>query len=161
MRRILWIGGPLVLVIGLVVAWYLFSPLLFDDVVDEQLVEVGAEQILSTGSFSGVDAWHQGSGTARLVQLATGDIEIQFENFSVTNGPDLEVWLSNHEFPRENGDVSGGEWIDLGRLSGNVGNQAYTLPADADLSKVKSVTIWCEQFGVLFASAPLAPAADS
>ena len=142
--------------IALGVAWYLFSPLLFDREVNEQLAQVQGDQILGSGTFEGADRVHQGSGKASLVRLETGEIELRFEDFDVTNGPDLEVWLSDHAYPRTSGDVSNGTWLDLGRLKGNVGNQAYILPADADLSQIKSVTIWCEQFGVLFASAPLA-----
>ncbi len=159
MRRIFLIAVPLVLILGAGI--YLFGPLFYDRVVDEEVTLVASDEVIGTGTFSGVDEWHQGQGTATLVRLESGDIEIRFEGFEVTNGPDLEVWLSNHEFPRENGDVSGGEWIDLGRLKGNVGSQAYILPADADLELVKSVTIWCEQFGVLFASASLVGAGDA
>lgn len=153
MRRILFLVIPLILIIAAGV--YFVRPILFDDVVDEDVAAVAGDQIIGTGTFTGVDDWHEGQGTATLVRLESGEIEIRFEDFEVTNGPDLEVWLSNHEFPRENADVSGGEWIDLGRLKGNVGNQAYILPADANLDLAKSVTIWCEQFGVLFASASL------
>ncbi len=149
------IGFGLVGLVALAVAWYLFSPLLFDRQVDEDLAVISGDQVIGAGEFLGVDQWHQGSGQANLVRLESGDIEIRFEDFEVTNGPDLEVWLSSHEYPRTNADVTDGTWIDLGRLKGNVGNQAYILPADADLSQVQSVTIWCEQFGVLFASAPL------
>lgn len=139
----------------LIVLWYLFSPLLIDRKVDEQLSQIQGDQVIGSGVFDGVDRLHQGSGNVSLVRLESGEIELRFEDFDVTNGPDLEVWLSDHEYPRTNGDVSNGTWLDLGRLKGNVGNQAYILPADADLSQIKSVTIWCEQFGVLFASASL------
>ena len=154
MHRLKLLAIPIA-ILGLGVAWYLFSPLLFDREVSEELAMVGGDQILGSGAFEGVDQWHQGAGLAELVRLESGEIEIRFTAFDVTNGPDLEVWLSDHPLPRENSHVTDGAWIDLGRLKGNVGDQAYILPADADLSGVKSVTIWCEQFGVLFASAPL------
>ena len=47
------------------------------------------------------------------------------------------------------------EWINLGDLKGNIGDQSYIIPADVDLDMYKSVVIWCQPFGVLFASAPL------
>ena len=136
-------------------AWYALSPLLYDNEVSEELVSISDDQILGEGDLQGVDRFHQGAGQVQLVRLSDGQIEIRFTNFNVTNGPDLEVWLSSHPQPMEESHVTDNTWLDLGRLKGNVGDQAYILPADADLTEINSVTIWCEQFGVLFASAPL------
>ena len=36
-----------------------------------------------------------------------------------------------------------------------MGDQNYELPAEIDLNKYRSVTIWCRRFGVNFATAPL------
>lgn len=134
--------------------WYAFSPLLFDEVVAEQLTEA---QVIATGQFRDADRAHQGSGTARLVALPGGGHEVQLSEFQVTNGPDLEVWLSSHPDPASSADVSGGEWIALGQLKGNVGDQAYAVPEGTDVSAYQSVVIWCEQFGVLFSPAALMP----
>ncbi len=135
--------------------WYAFSPLLFDEVVAENLTEA---QVVSTGSFRDADRAHKGSGMATLVALPGGGHEIQLTEFQVTNGPDLEVWLSAHPDPEKSSDVSGNAWIALGQLKGNVGDQAYSVPAGTDISTVQSVVIWCEQFGVLFSPAALSPA---
>jgi hypothetical protein len=48
------------------------------------------------------------------------------------------------------------EWVSLGQLKGNIGDQTYNVPAGVDLSAYGSVVIWCEQFGVLFSTASLA-----
>jgi len=133
--------------------WYAFSPLLFDDVVEEQLV--AADQTLSTGEFVDADAFHQGSGTAQIVQMADGGLQVQLSNFEVTNGPDLKVYISSHPNPTSASDVTGAEILNLGELKGNVGDQAYDLPEGVDLASLGSVVIWCEQFGVLFATAAL------
>ncbi|MBT8417219.1 MAG: DM13 domain-containing protein [Silicimonas sp.] len=148
------LGGILGLPVGAFL-WYAFSPLLFDEVVSETLAEA---QIVATGTFRDADRAHKGTGTARLVALAGGGHEVQLTSFEVTNGPDLEVWLSAHPDPENSADVSGSEWVSLGQLKGNVGDQAYQVPEGTDLSQVKSVVIWCEQFGVLFSPAALAPA---
>ena len=134
--------------------WYAFSPLLFDEVVAETLVEA---QVVATGAFRDADGAHKGQGNAVLVALPGGGHEIQLSAFQVTNGPDLEVWLSAHPDPEKSADVSGNEWVSLGQLKGNVGDQAYAVPAGTDVSNFKSVVIWCEQFGVLFSPASLAP----
>ena len=147
------IGGFLGLPVGAFL-WYAFSPLLFDEVVEETLTKA---TVVATGSFRDADRAHQGTGIATLVALPGGGHEIQLSDFEVTNGPDLEVWLSSHPDPATSSDVSDNAWLALGQLKGNVGDQAYAVPAGTDVSAFRSVVIWCEQFGVLFSPAALAP----
>lgn len=135
--------------------WYAFSPLLFDDVVTETLTEATT---LSSGAFRDADAAHKGSGMVSLVALPSGALELQLTEFQVTNGPDLEVWLSAHPDPMSSSDVTGAEWLSLGQLKGNIGDQAYAVPTGTDMAGFQSVVIWCEQFGVLFSPAALSPA---
>ncbi len=134
--------------------WYAFSPLLFDEVVTETLTEA---QVIATGTFRDADRAHKGQGGAAIVALPGGGHEVQLTAFEVTNGPDLEVWLSVHPDPEKSSDVSGNQWVSLGQLKGNVGDQAYAVPAGTDVTVFRSVVIWCEQFGVLFSPASLAP----
>ena len=46
-------------------------------------------------------------------------------------------------------------FVDLGSIKGNVGDQNYEVPVDADLGKYQAVSIWCLRFGVNFGTAPL------
>lgn len=136
------------------IGWYLAGPLFFDNVVSETLVEA---ETSATGTFVDADRAHKGKGTVSVVTRADGITELQFTDFEVTNGPDLEVWLSAHPNPISSSDVKGADWLSLGQLKGNVGDQAYQLPTDAKISDYQSVVIWCEQFGVLFSPAVLTP----
>jgi hypothetical protein len=147
------LGGVLGLPIGAFL-WYAFSPLLFDEFIVEALSEA---QVVSTGAFRDADGAHKGTGVAKLVALPGGGHEIQLSAFEVTNGPDLEVWLSAHPDPKSKGDVTSNKWVTLGQLKGNVGDQAYSIPAGTDIDAFKSVVIWCQQFGVLFSPAALQP----
>src|SRR3989344_801783 len=59
---------------------------------------VPSRKTLVEGQFVEVDLIHKGSGTARIVEEA-GERYLQLENFSVTNGPDLYVYLSESRSP--------------------------------------------------------------
>ncbi len=135
--------------------WYLASPLWIDRVVDETLVQGETSEIIASGTLSGVDAVHRGSGDIALVRHADGRIELQFSNFEVTNGPDLKVWLISHADPQGAGDVKASEQLRLSQLKGNIGDQAYAIPEGTEVSNLKSVVIYCEQFSFLFAVARL------
>jgi hypothetical protein len=156
-----------VLVVGLPVAWYLGSPLFLNMVVDEALPGApaaaltagGAPVALSRGEFGEIDAIHKGSGTASVVRLADGARVLRLEDFQVTNGPDLYVYLSGHAAPRSGAHLHEGAAVNLGRLKGNIGSQNYELPADLDLATIKSVVIYCQAFSVVFSTAALMPPA--
>ena len=109
---------------------------------------------LKTGVFTGADALHQGAGMAIHYRLEDDSEWLRFEDFAVTNGPALVVYLVEHPNPKMPADVTAG-FHSLGKLKGNRGSQNYVLPADLDVSQYNSVVIWCELFSVLFAAAPL------
>lgn len=46
-------------------------------------------------------------------------------------------------------------FISLGRLKGNQGNQNYEIPVGVDLRRYQSVVIWCRRFTYAFGAAPL------
>lgn len=107
-------------------------------------------RIISRGTFRGADDFHFGRGDAQIIRTETGAHILRFENFSVRNGPDLYVYLSRDETGRR---VE--EPLNLGRLRATDGAFNYELPANIDLTSIKSVVVWCRQFTTLFAHAPL------
>jgi hypothetical protein len=82
--------------------------------------------VVVQGQFMDADAFHQGAGSATVYQQGE-KIVLRLENFSVTNGPDLHVILSKHPAPTSRSDV-GEDYIDLGQLKGNQGDQNYNIP---------------------------------
>jgi hypothetical protein len=130
---------------------------------DEPMAEVAGDSVeadtatgpvaFSVGTFRGADDSHDGSGVATFYELEDGSRLLRFEDFEVTNGPDLRVILVPHDNPQSAGDISG--YLELEALKGNVGNQNYEIPADVDLSQYGSIVIYCKPFHVLFAVASL------
>lgn len=135
-----------------------------DDMPEETADEAEAEPIeptgpitLSSGSFGEYDPVHAGSGTATIFELNDGSRILRFEDFRVTNGPDLHVILTANE-PTTIRTRPDEGYIDLGELKGNVGNQNYEIPADVDLSQFNYVVIYCQPFHVNFSFAELSDA---
>lgn len=104
---------------------------------------------VKTGTFTGFDRLHNGSGTASLIEL-DGKYFIRFESdFTVTNGPDLYVGFGN------NGVYAKGS--EIAKLKGTNGAQNYELPAEADFdpNQYGEVWVWCKAFSVPFVKAEL------
>jgi len=151
--------------VGVGVGWWLGSPLFLDRTVDEAIPVIPtttnagpplpvAEQpettepatpvLIASGTFAGADDFHQGSGEASVIRLADGSLVLTLADFEVTNGPDLRVTI-----------FDGSDYLDLGALKGNIGNQNYVIPPGTDLAAFESVVIWCRAFDMPFAVAPL------
>ena len=107
---------------------------------------------LRTGSLVGVgDGIHNAEGEAKIIPFQDGDKNIlRLENLRVTNGPDLYVYLAT--------DKTTSDFVNVGKLKANNGNQNYEIPAGTDLTKYDTVLIWCRPFSVLFGSAKLGSA---
>lgn len=97
---------------------------------------------------------HGTSGRLVLLEGEDGQRFVRFEDLDTSNGPDLKVYLSTNpvEGPEQAFDD---DYLDLGRLRGNIGSQNYELPSDADLTRFRSVVIWCDRFNSAFGAAPL------
>src|ERR1044071_4166816 len=151
----------LIIIAALLVAfggWYAFRPerLFIDARVNEQFpvaAAAGQSKVLASGGFHGVA--HETKGVATVYQTADGRKTLRLSDFQTSNGPDVQVYLGAAPDADDNETVTRAGFLHVGALKGNVGDQNYELPDDVDLSKYKSVTIWCRRFGVNFATAPL------
>lgn len=125
-----------------------------DKMMEESMPEAAPEWVVAAqGRFAGTDNFHVGSGTATIYQQGANQL-LRLEEFSVTNGPDLHVILTQHPAPASRSDV-GEAYLDLGKLKGNQGDQNYDIPAGVDLSVYQSAVIYCVPFHVVFATAAL------
>ena len=155
------------------IAWYLGSPLFVRTYINEALpssaptlgtigavatgglvapataTAVGARVLLS-GELGYVDAIHNGKGPVQVVEVG-GRRFVRFEDVTLTNAPDVHVYLSQE---------AGGKWSEtsslyLGALKATSGSFNYELPATADLTTYQSVIVWCRAFRVLITWADL------
>jgi hypothetical protein len=108
--------------------------------------------ILSISPFRSLG--HATSGRAVALELADGRRFLRLEELRTSNGPDLFVYLSRAavDAPRDSFDD---DFVSLGRLRANQGNQNYAIPLGVPLDRYQSVVIWCRRFAYAFGAAPL------
>lgn len=119
------------------------------------IAQTAGAQTIASGQFRGADRSHRANGSATIIRRANGDLVVQFEDFSVTGGPDLRVWVTDAADVRNARAARRANHVDLGRLRRSRGDQSYVIPAGALDGNHRSIVIWCRAFGVFFASAPL------
>lgn len=162
---------PLILIaVGAVIAWAVILPALNKRSANEKLTDIAAldsdaktanqnssnqtdtpgpapesdiKKLLS-GSFKGING--QSSQGDILIVKIDGKNYVRLEdNFSVTNGPDLQLGLGNDNSVKEL----------IGGLKANSGGQNYLIPDNLDINKYSQVFIHCRAFKYSFAVADL------
>jgi hypothetical protein len=160
MKNKIWKIVVPVLLIVVFVAWYAFRPerLFVNKYVDEKLPNANGgsvPQTLESGTFHSV--LHSTQGTATFYRFADGVRVIRFTNFKTSNGPDVHIYMVAAADATDNASVPRAGFIDLGSIKGNIGDQNYALAPEVDLSKYRTVSVWCKRFSVNFGAAPLTP----
>jgi hypothetical protein len=100
--------------------------------------------LLRFGNFTSQQNGTEAQGLAKLLSVNDNQF-LRFENFNVTNGPDLHVYFTSGQ------DINSG--MDLGMLKGNMGAQNYFLGGIAD--KYDTIVIASKPFGTIFATSSL------
>ncbi len=119
------------------------------------VTEAPAPQIvtLAQGNFIPLGRY-SGEGDAIVLNDGSEQRFLRFENFSTDNGPDLRVYLTVSDANGDSGAFDD-DFIDLGVLKGNIGDQNYEIPPDVDLSVYDTVVVWCVRFSTPFTAADL------
>lgn len=125
------------------------------DEANDPMPDMPAPEIVTLVSGSFVDRSHPAEGTALVLSDGTAQRFLRFEDFATDNGPDLNVYLSTAPADAPAGDFDD-DFVDLGDLKGNIGDQNYEIPPEVDLDRYPTVVIWCVRFGVAFGAADLA-----
>jgi hypothetical protein len=152
-RRRVVVSAVAVAVLALAaIAWFLVSPLF----IRTSLVEAPAAGVgtpVARGAFNEIDVVHKGRGDAVLARAPDGRLVVQLQDFSVTNGPDLHVFLSRHASPTSDAEVKDG--VLLGKLKASDGAFSYETQEALDPAQFKSVVIHCVAFRTIFSVATL------
>lgn len=176
-RRWPWmLAAAVIAVVAFVLVWFQPHKLFIDDRVDEA-IPTAAPAPPSTGSESGpvsstppdaaepvepaevargefLSIDHGTTGVARVLELADGRRVVRLEGLDTSNGPDLYLYLTANPAGGEEAAFDD-EFVDLGRLKGNQGDQNYDLPPGTDLTRFATVAIWCDRFDSAFGAADL------
>lgn len=100
--------------------------------------------LLRSGNFTSQQHGTEARGLAKIISVNDNPF-LRFENFNVTNGPDLHVYFTNGQ------DINSG--MDLGTLKGNMGAQNYFLGGIAN--QYDTVVIASKPFGTIYATSNL------
>lgn len=138
---------PVVLMFGLIVGCAT------DVRIDEEVAPGQTSKVIASGQFVDADRFHKGQGEATIYEGTSNSYILRLDDFEVTAGPDLKVWLVTEPDIHSAADVKASTWVSLGPLKGNIGGQNYEIPVDTNPLDYGSVVIWCEAFGVLFSPA--------
>lgn len=83
------------------------------------------------------------SGEAKIYQEGNQH-KVKLEDFSISSGPDLKVYLAKSATPTE--------FVNLGNLTSQT---VYPIPANVAITEYSHVLIHCQQYSHLFAVAEL------
>ena len=117
---------------------------------------IKSPEVLAEGKF--ITHEHDTTGSVKILKYSDGSRILRIENLKTSNGPKLEVWLT--DAPVIEG-LDGwrvfddGKFLNLGALKGNIGSQNYSIPSETNLDDYSSISIWCERFSVSFGAAAL------
>jgi len=150
-----WISRTLI-TFGIIALIWFVAPLFFNKTVDETRESITGQPVTElspdnqataiepTGTFTGV-LGHQSSGNATLILGDSGNFIRLEDDFSVTSGPDLYVYVGTKDDKTR----------EIARLKGNKGGQNYRLPSDLDPNNFDTIWVYCKAFSVNFAKAEL------
>ena len=149
-KAVLSLAGIAVLTAG----WWAFRPekLFINQQVSEAApASVGREaEPLYTGRLESRE--HPTSGRATIYEDGSGKAYLRLTDFATSNGPDVHVVLVKPEEPAMSKIIVPGnlEFVELGPLKGNQGDQNYQVPEKTDLGTYQAVAIYCERFHAIF-----------
>jgi hypothetical protein len=150
-RRWIWIAIGLPILIA---AWWAFRPekLWINQRVNEPAPFASRSEAEPIFTARLEAKAHPTSGRASVYESPDGQRYLRLTDFTTSNGPDVHVVLARANDPALDQEIVKGklDYVELGKLKGNQGDQNYDLPASVDLQKYNAVVIYCERFNAVF-----------
>jgi hypothetical protein len=142
-------------IIGIFAYPYIFPPA----PAMEQVVDRAAKTLVAGGTFihaNPSDPVHYGQGSVEILRDAAGAHEVHLKpDFKVGPGPRFHVYLADKADITTNDHFKQSKVTDLGMLRSFEGSQIFKIPPRTDVTPVKSIVVWCKEFGVLISPATL------
>lgn len=110
------------------------------------------------GRFREIDAFFRAQGVARIYRLSDESLVLRLEDdFSVTSGPDLTLYLSGVEEPAsvDGLNTPAVSAYPVGPLAGTSGDQQYNIPKELRLDRYRSVVIVSQPLNMIYTYAVL------
>jgi hypothetical protein len=106
-----------------------------------------------SGDLAGTDALHPASGNATIFDLGNDDLVLRIADGDIAVGPGLHVYLVKTRSPQSAEQIQTAGFLDLGPLKAHLGNHNYPVPGS--IGTYRSVVIYSQPFGVIFAVASI------
>lgn len=116
--------------------------------------EAPSTTIVRRGTFREVDLLRSAEGEVTIYQLGDLSRIMRIENFASTRAPDVHLVLTRNPDPTDPNGV-GVDYIDLGPLRGNVGNQTYDVPSGVDFSRYPILALYSVPYDYVISTATL------
>ena len=136
-------------IITTIIASFLLISCIREDTSTEDLMEMEPENatLKYSGNFAQGPYGTNINGKAEIFEK-NGTFTLVFdENFSVSNGPDLYVYVSKEQQPLQ--------FVSLGKLKSVNGGQTYTFTSSVNFDEYKYAVVHCQQYNHLFSYALL------
>ena len=111
---------------------------------------------VDTGTFYNIDK--VGTGRVTVYRQADGNYSLRLDDFFVSPNSDLELRMSPLPAPRTTADVTSADTQLIVVMDVTAGSLNYAVPPGVDISKYRSVVVWCRPISSAYAAASLVPA---
>jgi hypothetical protein len=112
-------------------------------------------RLVTIGTFVAVDGIRTASGSLSIYENADGTRLLHLgEDFRSSFAPEIHLILTRNPDPADERGV-GVDYIDIGVLRGNVGQQNYTIPQSVDFDRYPVLVLYAPQYNGILATATL------
>ena len=120
-----------------------------ENTATEDLMEMAPENatLKYSGNFIQGPYGNNVNGKAEIYEKNGVFTLVLNENFTISNGPDLYVYVSKEQQPSQ--------FVSLGKLKSVNGGQTYTFTGSVNFDEYKYAVVHCQQYNHLFSYALL------